>query len=481
LWFVSTGCGGLGVAAGGIGGVPNRVVSKPTLEGLPSMPVLPCSLQAVLSLLAPVFTAPSFENFCALVHGFIGRVGEHTITGIWQAARLAGRVHHARAHAFFSRARWSPDQLGLLLLDLLLARFVPDCEPLLFAIDLTVFRRSGRKVHAAWWLYDGEGPSRYRQMRLGNGFVVLGLVLRLPGLGERVWCLPVLFRLWIPGPPARRRRRAPQTRLTQTELARELIELIAARYPDRRIDVIGDGAYAAKTLRQLPAHVTLTTRLQKKAVIYAPPSRRSGPGRPPKKGERIGSVQQLAQAPPPAWERVELPGQGTATVQQLNGLWYSVWGPQPVRVLLVKDRKDTTKLGIAIITTDTHASTAQLLERYAKRWTIEMCFHDAKSITGVGQARNRTPQAVQRTVPFGFLCQTITITWYALHGNPTADIQQARSRAPWYRTKRDPSMTDILTSLRRELIKAEFRRTHHPHHQPQQNPQTPSQHAPHAA
>ena len=65
------------------------------------MPVLRCSLRAILSLLAPAFTAPSFENFCALVHGFIGRVGEHTITGMWQAARLAGRVHHSRAHAFF--------------------------------------------------------------------------------------------------------------------------------------------------------------------------------------------------------------------------------------------------------------------------------------------------------------------------------------------------------------------------------------------
>lgn len=115
------------------------------------MPVLPSSLIAILSLLAPAFSAPGFENFCSLVHGFLGRVGEHTITGIWQAARLAGRLHHSRAHGFFSRGRWSADQLGLLLLEFVVGRFVPVGEPLLFAVDFTVFRRSGRKVHAASW------------------------------------------------------------------------------------------------------------------------------------------------------------------------------------------------------------------------------------------------------------------------------------------------------------------------------------------
>lgn len=443
------------------------------------MPVLPSSLMGVLSLLAPAFTAPSFENFCCLAYGFIARVGEHTITGMWQAARLAGRVHHSRAHWFFAGARWSPDRLGLIVLDFLIERFLPDSAPLLVAVDLTVFARSGRRVHGAWWLYEGEGPSRYRQIRFGNGFVVLGLLLRLPGLGQRVWCLPVLFRLWLPGRPPRRRRAAPEQRPTQTEQAREVIELIAARYPNRRIDVIGDGAYACTALRDLPANVTLTARLRAKAVIYAPPAEYVGRGRPRKKGDRLGSVQELAHAPDASWQQIHLADQGTAIVREVNGLWYSVWKAQPIKVLLVRDRHRKTELGIAIITTDTHATAAQLLERYAKRWTIEMCFHDAKSITGVGQARNRTPQAVARTVPFGLLCHTITITWYALHGNPTADVDRARRHAPWYRTKRDPSMPDILASLRRELIKAEFQRPHHPDPKHQQIPAAPS--TPHRA
>ena len=36
-----------------------------------------------------------------------------------QAAGLAGVWHHSRAHDFFARRRWDPDELGLVLLDFL--------------------------------------------------------------------------------------------------------------------------------------------------------------------------------------------------------------------------------------------------------------------------------------------------------------------------------------------------------------------------
>jgi hypothetical protein len=50
-------------------------------------------------------------------------------------------------------------------------------------------------------------------------------------------------------------------------------------------------------------------------------------------------------------------------------------------------------------------------------------------------------------VPFGFLSQSIAVAWYALYGDPTADVRR-RLSAPWYPMKRDPSLLDILASLR---------------------------------
>jgi len=73
------------------------------------MPVLPSSLIAIVSLLRPAFTAPTFQTFEALLAGMIGRVGERTVCGMWQAARLGGLVHHSVGHDFFARSRWSTD------------------------------------------------------------------------------------------------------------------------------------------------------------------------------------------------------------------------------------------------------------------------------------------------------------------------------------------------------------------------------------
>jgi SRSO17 transposase len=75
----------------------------------------------------------------------VGRIGERTITGTWQAAWLAGRAHHARAHRFFSRARWSADELGLRLLDVLVTVFVPGDAPLRLAVDDTLFGQTVRR------------------------------------------------------------------------------------------------------------------------------------------------------------------------------------------------------------------------------------------------------------------------------------------------------------------------------------------------
>ncbi|WP_168587669.1 transposase [Saccharopolyspora sp. ASAGF58] len=68
-----------------------------------------------------MFTAPTFATFASLVTGLLAATGPRTVTGMWSAAGLAGRCHHARAHRFFSHARWSLDSLGLLLARLVVA------------------------------------------------------------------------------------------------------------------------------------------------------------------------------------------------------------------------------------------------------------------------------------------------------------------------------------------------------------------------
>jgi hypothetical protein len=58
--------------------------------------------------------------------------------------------------------------------------------------------------------------------------------------------------------------------------------------------------------------------------------------------------------------------------------------------------------------------------------------------------------------PFQLACQAITVTWYATAGHHPADVEDHRTRAPWYTAKTQPSTADTA-KLRRVLIAARFR------------------------
>src|SRR5580704_2141397 len=145
-----------------------------------TLPV-PASLMTLLAGLAPLFTAPSFRAFCGLACGFLAQPGKRTVCGMLAGAGLSRLWPHDRAHSFFSRARWSPDDLGIAAARLVISLLVPDGEPVEVLIDDTLLRRRGKKVWAASWFHDGsaQGPAK---TGYGNNWVVAAIVVRLPFL-----------------------------------------------------------------------------------------------------------------------------------------------------------------------------------------------------------------------------------------------------------------------------------------------------------
>jgi hypothetical protein len=406
----------------------------------------PGSLAGLVSLFAGCFTRPTFRTFRALVIGFIAAVGEHTVTGCLVASGMAGRWHHSRAHRFFARARWSPDRLGLVLLDCVLERLVPDGAPLLIAIDDTLLKRSGRRVWGTAWHHDGAGHSPWRWLAWGNCWVVAAVVISLPFLNRPV-ALPVLCRLWT------------KREQTKCQLAAELVALITTRYPQREVQIVGDGHFASLALL-CPTDVTLTARLRADAALHelAPP-RTGQRGRPRLRGARLPSLTHIATHPDTIWETTQARRYGhsaTVRIHRLTCLWYRAYRDRPLRVLLISDPASREPFDLALVSTDLHAPSFELVERFARRWSIEVAFEDAKQLIGVGDARNRTEQAVKRTAPFGLLCMSLTIVWYALYGHSPADVANHRARAPWYRTKTTPSTADMLAKLRRSIIAAQY-------------------------
>lgn len=406
---------------------------------------LPTSLRRLLNAFGGCFTAPTFLVFTALVAGMIVQAGNKTVCGMLAGAGLSRTWSHDRAHRFFAHAVWSIDAVGLIVLDLIVTRLLGDDAVIVLAIDDTAHRRRGRKVDGASWIHDGARPGPHK-LAFGHRWVVVGVVVSLPFL-SRPACLPVACRRW-------RGKGTPSA----MDLACQMVTTIAARLPGSRIHVVADAAYHGKQIRELPGQVTWTTRLPCNAALSGRAPQRTGKrGRPRAKGGDLGTPSQIATGL--TWSTISVTRYGrTATTHAavIDCLWYRSLGPLPVRMICVRDRTDPKAPLLALITTDLTSNPADLITRYAMRWAIEVTFFDCRQTLGVGQARNRTPTAVQRTWPFGMYVYSLVIIWYALHGHQPEVVTQRRLDAPWYSSKTDPSFADMLTALRRTTIATRF-------------------------
>ena len=282
---------------------------------------LPVSLASLLAVFGPLFTAPSFRTFCGLACGFLAQTGRRTVCGMLAGAGLSRAWPHDRAHRFFSRARWDPDELGLAVARLVAGLLVPAGEPVTVAIDDTLFRRRGKTVWAASWFHDGSAPGPAKT-GYGNTWVIAAVVVKLPAL-RRPAAIPVLAKLVI-------KNTSSASRLW---LARRMAEQIAAALPGRRIHVVADSAYAGGKLKKLPPQVTWTTRLRKDAALHGPPPQRTGRrGRPRQKGDRLPALAALAGAAALTEITVTRYGKTAAiSAAALTCLWPSVFGTRAVQ------------------------------------------------------------------------------------------------------------------------------------------------------
>jgi len=174
-----------------------------------------------------------------------------------------------------------------------------------------------------------------------------------------------------------------------------------------------------QALRHLPETITFTTRLPANAVLYdlAPPPTGKR-GRPALKGDRLGTPADLTTTAKFTSAQVKRYGRADAVlIAERTCLWYGSFHTQTVRVILLRDNATDTGYDLALVTTDLATPAADLITRYAWRWSIEVTFAEARDLLGAGQARNRTENAVRRTMPFGLYCYSITAIWYTLHGH----------------------------------------------------------------
>jgi len=357
---------------------------------------VPATWRGLLEELAPAFERRSTHAlFMALACGMI-LASRRTVAAMAAAAGRAAQFR--RACWFFSHAAWDMDDLGLAVARLIVKYLLAEGEPVTVAVDGTFFRRWGRKVAQAGWAYDGSAQGG-KKIAFGNTWVIAAIVVRLPFCSSPV-ALPVLFRLW-------RGKGTP----SQAKLAAQMLTTLTGAFPGRIIHGVGDAAFHGQAL--ICENSTWTTRLPASAVLYGPrPAPTGKRGRPRKKGHRLGKLPQIAQNA--SWQAVTVQVYGQArTVQAAvtGAHWYGSFKDAPGQLVLVREPGSGQPYDLALFTLDPAATAAAVIERYSWRWPIEPSNATGKQILGVGEACNRLQAAVERTVPFGFLVQSLLICW----------------------------------------------------------------------
>ena len=411
------------------------------------MLLLPSFLQFVC-LLTGVMTAPTFASWLTLLTGWVF-ARRRTITGMIMAAGAVDTKHHSAFHRVFATAQWSLDKLGLAVFGLILP-FVGD-GVIGLSLDDTLARKRGLKVYGAGMHHDPLLSSRKVAItNWGHSWVVLAVVVRFPFCSDRVFSLPVLFRLYLNHKASHRWRVAQRSR---PDLAVQLLHLLCGRYPLRSFHLVADSTYGGQSvLGHLPTNCDLTSRLPLNARLYdAPPPRRPGQvGRPRKRGPRLPTPQQMLDQQRARRLTLDLYGRRPDKVRLVDAeaRWHEV--PQrPLRVVAVEPLTGGRPTQ-AFYSTAHQQEAEQVLSRYAGRWSIEETNQGSKTHLGFEEPQGWTPQAVKRTAPMAMLLYSLIVLWFAQQGHRLYKVP----RRPWYTQKRRPSFADMLATLRRESLKA---------------------------
>lgn len=403
------------------------------------------SFVVVLQELAVVMTGPSFANFVTILNGWVF-ARRRTITGMLVSSGVAGKRHHAAFHRLFAGASWSLDSLGLAVLRAF-ERWL-DKDQVVLAIDDTLAHKRGLKVFGVGMHHDPHLSTRRTSITSwGHSWVVLGVVVEFPLWPGRAFCLPILFRLYLNKEAAERVRRKYRTR---PELAVEMLRILCGRRKTWRFHAVADSAYGGQSvLCHLPDNCDLTSRLLMNARLYERPSERQPgqPGRPRKRGRQLPSPEQMLEAPS---KRLTLDIYGRHDRVRLAETTACVYAApnQLLRVVAVEPLCGGRKRQ-AFYSTCHQLTCLEVLTLYAKRWSVEVSFHDAKTHLGFEEPQGWTRKAVERTAPVAMLLYSLIVCWFVEEGHH----HYRPINRPWYTAKRQAAFSDMLDTLRRLSVR----------------------------
>jgi hypothetical protein len=136
------------------------------------------------------FTASSLWRFAVLITGWVMTVGVHTISQVILTCGLHESEHFSTIYRFLQKAKWTQDQVPFEVFRMILDTLMPDATELELALEDTLNNHVGKKIFGAGIQHDRDTPKTGKPIGYGVCFVIIGIVVRLPGISGRVFCLP---------------------------------------------------------------------------------------------------------------------------------------------------------------------------------------------------------------------------------------------------------------------------------------------------
>jgi hypothetical protein len=412
-----------------------------------------CTFLGWTGVLSPAFTNPGFANALIIMVGWIQTRGPHAVTQALVETEVAGRRHHEAFHRFFSRGTWEPDHLGKLLFEKIVDHLLKYGVTIDLVLDDTLVVKKGAKVFGLGNHVDAvRSTAAIKALSFGHVWVVMSVVVNLP-FSNRPWALPILFRLYRSKKEHAKNRGGPY--FTKNELGREMLDIVYSWRPDAKFRLAADSAYSCNTLmRELPENITFVGAMRADSVLTALPTAedRKKTGRRRKRGKVLPTPLELAKSPRQRWKKISLFIYGrkqTLEYKTVDAQWYRPAGTRLLRIVVVRVSHGVIPVR-TFFSTDLSMTVAEVLETYAGRWSIEVCFRDLKQLLGFGDSQARLQTAVARTAPFVGYTYTLLVLWFSTHQTMSSTLATPPLR-PWYRHKRGYSFADVLRTAQRVL------------------------------
>jgi hypothetical protein len=405
------------------------------------------SLNALLDLFVPCFRAEVFTTFKTMVGAWALCPGPRTISEVWQATGQAARRHHDTAYALFGSAKWDWDEVGKILILVIVARLVPTGVVWLVVDDTLCHKRGATIAFGGFYLDAVLSTRKQKYLRFGVNWVVLGIAVHLPFRKDRYFCLPVLWRVYQKkGLPGHQKR---------TQAAAELARRVAGWLPARECWLVGDSAYVnSSVLRERPANLKVIGPIRWDAALHElPPPRKAGQrGAPRKRGDRLPAPREMIEDLKryrAVHKTIEFAGHSRRLRVQVvrDVLWYTGAGTEPVSLVLVRDPNGQWR-DEALLATSVDVSAEFVVSGYCRRWSIEVAFYDSKQFVGLHDPQVRSHKSVERTHPMSWFVLSVSVLWYAVVGKQGKQVRRDR---PWYTQKKTPTFADMLGALRLHL------------------------------